>query len=167
MSNIVPFSYQGQPVRFSADGWINATDIAAREGRRLDKWLATQETHQYIDALMRHLNTPKRGDLIRTQRGRGGGTWLHPKLAVAFARWISPDFAVWCDLHIDALLRGELIEKRQFDRACKRLSEAKAVASQSGRELARFRWAKPGLEREVDHWRRQLQLQLALQLEAA
>ncbi|MGE4407055.1 KilA-N domain-containing protein [Pseudomonas sp.] len=26
---------------------------------------------------------------------------------MAFARWISPDFAVWADQHIDALLRGD------------------------------------------------------------
>lgn len=62
---------------------------AKQEGRRLDKWLATQETQDYITALMRHLNTPEKGDLIQSVRGRGGGTWLHPKLAVAFARWIS------------------------------------------------------------------------------
>lgn len=162
MDNVIPFRYQGEAIRFNADGWINATDIAAREGKRLDKWLKNQETQEYIDALMRHLNAPKRGDLIQAQRGRAGGTWLHPKLAVAFARWISPDFAVWADLHIDALLRGELNEKQQFDRACKRLAAAQQVASLNGRELAAWRWKKPGLEREVDHWRQQLQLTLGL-----
>lgn len=161
-SNVIPFRYQGQPVRFNSDGWINATEIATREGRRLDKWLGTQETQAYIAALARHLNTPKKGDLIRGKRGRGGGTWLHPKLAVAFARWISPDFAVWCDLHIDALLRGELNEKQQFDRACKALSDATEIASLSGKELARFRWRKPGLIAQVEHWRGQLQLTLGL-----
>jgi KilA-N domain len=35
----------------------------------------------------------------------GGGTWLHPKLAIDFARWLSPDFAVWCDLQIEKILR--------------------------------------------------------------
>jgi len=162
MNNVVPFHYKGQPVRFNAEGWINATDIAAREGRRLDKWLGTQETQEYIAALARHLNTPEKGDLIRGQRGRGGGTWLHPKLAVAFARWISPDFAVWADLHIDALLRGELTETQQFDRACKALSEASYVASLGGSELAKFRWRKPVLIAQVEHWREQLQLTLGL-----
>ncbi|QGW23071.1 DNA-binding protein [Stutzerimonas degradans] len=161
-SNVIPFHYQGHPVRFNSDGWINATEIAAREGRRLDKWLGTQETQEYIAALARHLNTPEKGDLIRGQRGRGGGTWLHPKLAVAFARWISPDFAVWADLHIDALLRGELTEKQQFDRACKALTDASDIASLSGSELAKFRWRKPGLIAQVEHWREQLQLTLGL-----
>ncbi|ELE6506814.1 KilA-N domain-containing protein [Pseudomonas aeruginosa] len=161
-NNIIPFRYQGQPVRFNSEGWINATDIAATHGMRLDNWLRNKETEAYIKALARHLNTSDSRDLIRGQRGRGGGTWLHPKLAVAFARWISPDFAVWADLHIDALLRGELTEKQQFDKACKALSDATDIASLSGKELARFRWRKPGLVAEVEHWAHQLQLTLGL-----
>lgn len=159
----IPFHYQGQSVRFSSEGWINATEIARCEGRRLDKWLATQETQDYIAALMHHLNTPEKGDLIRSVRGRGGGTWLHPKLAVAFARWISPDFAVWCDLHIDALLRGELTERQRFDQACKRLNDGKQQASQNGRGLALWKQQKLPLEREVKHWREQLQMILELE----
>ncbi|WP_274614651.1 KilA-N domain-containing protein [Vibrio alginolyticus] len=36
--------------------------------------------------------------------GRNGGTWGHPKLAVFFARWLSPAFAVLCDAVIDDIL---------------------------------------------------------------
>ena len=42
---------------------------------------------------------------------RGGieqGTWLHPKLAVHFARWLDPKFAVWCDEQIEQILSGSL-----------------------------------------------------------
>ncbi|HCC4915113.1 TPA: KilA-N domain-containing protein [Pseudomonas aeruginosa] len=80
-SNVIPFHYQGQPVRFNSEGWINATDIAAAHCMRLDNWLRNKETEAYIEALARHLNTSDSRDLIRGQRGRGGGTWLHPKLA--------------------------------------------------------------------------------------
>lgn len=46
---------------------------------------------------------------MRTQRGgRSPGTWLHPKMAVAFARWLSDDFGVWCDLQIDAIIRNAI-----------------------------------------------------------
>jgi hypothetical protein len=43
----------------------------------------------------------------RGGRDKGGGTWLHPKLAVAFARWLSDDFAAWCDIQIDNIIHGE------------------------------------------------------------
>src|SRR5699024_726548 len=38
--------------------------------------------------------------------------WLHPKLAVKFARWVDTDFEIWCDEQIDELIRGELDVKR-------------------------------------------------------
>lgn len=161
-NNVIPFRYQGEAVRFNSDGWINATDVAKREGRRLDKWLSTQETQDYIAALGRHLNTPEKGDLIHTVRGRNGGTWLHPKLAVAFARWMSADFAVWCDLHIDALLRGELTEKQQFEQACKLLGDGQNLASLHGKGLADWRSKKPLLERNMGEARDRLQLVLGL-----
>lgn len=107
-ARIIPFVYDGQPVRFNGDGWLHATEIAERFGKRANDWASLPSTGSYIEALARNLNTGKSGissgsDFIKTKHG---GTWLHPKLAVSFARWLSDDFAVWCDMQIDALLRG-------------------------------------------------------------
>ncbi|CAI8712598.1 KilA-N domain-containing protein [Pseudomonas sp. IT-P291] len=162
MNNVIPFHYEGQAVRFNSDGWINATDVAKRFNKKPAEWLRLPDTAKYMDALVRHLNVGESHLLIRSSKGRSGGTWLHPKLAVSFARWLDVDFAVWCDLHIDALLRGEMDEKQQFDRACEMLGEAQAVASLSGKELAKFRWKKPRLVHQVEYWRDQLQLTLGL-----
>ncbi|HCC4915115.1 TPA: hypothetical protein M5Q67_006123 [Pseudomonas aeruginosa] len=83
--------------------------------------------------------------------------------AVAFARWISPDFAVWADLHIDALLRGELTEKQAFDRACKQLEDGRQLASLHGKGLADWKFKKPMLEHRVDEMRDRLQMVLGLE----
>jgi len=162
MNNVIPFHYEGQAVRFNSEGWINATDVAKRFSKKPAEWLRLPDTAKYMDALSKHLNVGESHPLTRTTKGRSGSTWLHPKLAVSFARWLDVDFAVWCDLHIDALLRGDLNEKQQFDRACKMLGDAQAVASLSGKELAKFRWKKPGLVHQVEYWRDQLQLTLGL-----
>lgn len=48
-------------------------------------------------------------ELIRTKRGspeNGGGTWFHPKLGVVFARWLSFEFAVWCDSQIELIIKS-------------------------------------------------------------
>ena len=83
MSNVIPFSYQGRPVRFNSDGWINATDVARRYGKRPVDWLKQSETRRYMNVLAAALNCDP-GALLETRRGRHqGGTWLHPKLAVA------------------------------------------------------------------------------------
>src|SRR3546814_18047139 len=74
--------------------------------RSVAVWLKTQETQEYIAALARALNSTKRCELIRTSRGRLGGTWLHPKLGVMFARWLDVNFAIWCDMQIDEIGRA-------------------------------------------------------------
>ena len=48
--------------------------------------------------------------IIKVQQGsaeNGGGTYLHAGLVVIFARWLSADFAVWCDDIIKKLISGE------------------------------------------------------------
>ncbi|WP_275289327.1 KilA-N domain-containing protein [Halomonas elongata] len=105
-ANVVPLDYQGQSVRFNSLGWINATEAARRFGKRPNDWLALPETQEYLAAMARHLNTRGSGNLVSTTRGRNGGTWIHPDLAVVFARWLSVDFAVWCDQQIKSLVHG-------------------------------------------------------------
>lgn len=110
---IVPFDFQGQAVTFKSDGWINATEAAARFGKRPVDWLRLDETETYTTAMAGALGlegkvSQNHFGLVRTSRGgKSPGTWLHPKLAVRFAQWLDVRFSVWCDLRIDALLRGE------------------------------------------------------------
>lgn len=110
MSNIIKYDFEGQLYSFSLDGWFNATEAAKQFGRRPNDWINLPSSQSYMAALGRAigLDTGKSGSkLVRTETARGrAGTWLHPKLAVAFARWLSDDFGVWCDLQIDAIIRN-------------------------------------------------------------
>ncbi|MEH6365557.1 KilA-N domain-containing protein [Pseudomonas marincola] len=104
---IVPFSYEGQAVAFNADGWINATQAAERFGKVPNEWLRLPDTERYLDGMKRRYGEIPYVKTSRARADRGGGTWLHPKLAVKFARWLSVDFEIWCDEQVDGLLRGE------------------------------------------------------------
>lgn len=109
---IIAADYNGLSVHFTEEAWFNATEAAERFGKRPNDWLALDDTKAYLTAVENTSvtgipNTPKNGDLIRTKRGKNGGTWLHPMLAVSFARWLDPAFAVWCDGQIYALIRGQ------------------------------------------------------------
>jgi hypothetical protein len=103
---IVNLDYSGHLMSYQDDGWFNATAAAEKFGKRVDNWLRLDETQDYLEALCSLSNTSK-VRYLKTKRGQGGGTWLHPKLAVRFAQWLDPKFAVWCDLQIDNLLRGK------------------------------------------------------------
>ncbi|MDI3185186.1 MULTISPECIES: KilA-N domain-containing protein [Pseudomonas] len=112
-ARIIPFDYEGQAVRFNGDGWLHATEIAERFGKKPAHWLELDTTGEYIRRLSHRMAESNIGKsditLVKTRRGNTAtsGTWLHPKLAVKFARWLSVDFEIWCDEQVDALLRGE------------------------------------------------------------
>ena len=103
-------------VSFNQNGFLNATAIAKHFHKRPETYLKTEQTQQYIAALAEHLsNTLKsvidENQLVIVKGGsskNGGGTWLHPKLAIHFARWLDPRFAVWCDEQIEQILSGSL-----------------------------------------------------------
>ncbi|BAZ18649.1 KilA-like protein (plasmid) [Calothrix sp. NIES-4071] len=84
----------------ASDGYINATALASAykkaTGKRRDvaSWLELERTKETLE----HLSsiTGKRViELYQAFRGspeNGGGTWIHPKLGVRFAIWLSDEF---------------------------------------------------------------------------
>lgn len=105
--NIIKFDFKGHQVGFNDDGWINATEAAKKFNKVPNDWLRLPDTINYIKALQ-----SKYGEIsyLKTKRGKhDGGTWIHPKLAVRFARWLSIDFEIWCDEQIDKLIRSQKI----------------------------------------------------------
>lgn len=107
-------SFNGVTVSFNQAGFLNATQIAKHFGKRTENFLRTEQNQEYIAALAEHLSITQKSviqynQLVIVKGGsskNGGGTWLHPKLAIHFARWLDPKFAVWCDEQIDNLLSG-------------------------------------------------------------
>ena len=112
MNSIKTVSFGNFPVSFQNNGYLNATVVAAHFNRRVGSYLKSERTQEYIAALAEKLSvTPKRATednqiVIIKQGGTEQGTWLHPKLAVDFARWLDPKFAVWCDEQIEQILSG-------------------------------------------------------------
>lgn len=116
MSNIVPMDFEGQAIRFTSDGWINATEAAQKHSRRVKDWLRLDSTRQYMAELAGEIGIEwqdGKGEisplLVKVAKGRLGGTWIHSELAVEFARWLSPKFARACDRHIKAMIRSQSI----------------------------------------------------------
>ena len=101
-SNITK-DFNGLPIVFREDGYINMTKAAKHFGKDLSNFTRSPETLAYLAAFGQ---TVEYMDCLMIHAKRGGakgtaGTWCHPKLAVFFARWLDVRFAVWCDLMID------------------------------------------------------------------
>lgn len=142
MSALVTAEYQGVAYSFQDDGWFNATAAAKRYGKEAGEWLRLPTTIDYLRAVERkHGKIPH----FKTKRGRpdlGGGTWLNPKLAVMFARWLDVDFALWCDDQIEHLLRGEPLDSDNADELST-VSERMPLYLAAAHALRRFRLAFP------------------------
>ena len=105
MTNLIVFNYKGQGISRRDDGFINLTQMCQANGKRLDVFMKTQKTKDYIKCLENSHQTV----VVYSEEGVNGGTWGHPSLAINLARWISPEFAVWCDGHIFNLMSGNVV----------------------------------------------------------
>ena len=72
-------------------------------GKKPSDWLKTQSAQEFVSSLseVKKINS---SDLQQVTYGDGGGTWFHEDVALEFARWLSPKFAIWCNDHIKQLL---------------------------------------------------------------
>lgn len=98
-------SINGKTFTQRSDGYVNLGQLCATHGKKFHDWSRSKTAKAYLAALAE--NEPGIKDLIITDTdaiGGKAGTWGHPLVAIEVARWISPEFAVWCDGHIFTLL---------------------------------------------------------------
>jgi len=97
--------------------YLNVTKTAKAFSKNLENWKRSAELVGYLDALSRTVNLTER-DLIVVRKGgndkNAQGTWIHRKLIIVFARWLSPDFAVWCDAQIEEILKTGSYSKSEI-----------------------------------------------------
>lgn len=104
--NTVIKKYDGYNISFSKgeDIMINATEMAKPFGKRPVDWMQNQQTKDFLAELSK-VRKSTLADLVRvTKGGNNPGTWMHEDVALEFARWLSPKFAIWCNDRIKELL---------------------------------------------------------------
>lgn len=90
-------TYNGQPIALSGE-MLNLTDMwraaGADDAKRPANW-ARKEGREFIAHVGDILNMPQ--GHIQTKRGAGGSTVAHWHIGLAYAKYLSPDFHVWCN----------------------------------------------------------------------
>jgi ribosomal protein L7/L12 len=121
--NIISRKFDDIEVIFdnSTSLYINVTRIAKHFNKLPADWLRLKETKSYINALISHYGNLHNGDLVVVRKGGNNksltGTWIHKKLIIAFARWLNPEFAVWCDGVIEEILQtGSFSVEKPFSK---------------------------------------------------
>lgn len=117
------FSYEGNEITFKSENgvMVNATEMAKSFGKRVNDWLTNKSTREFLEELSAVRKIPvtgilttesetsedAEGVLVRVVQGGTPslqGTWLHEDVAMEFARWLNPKFAIWCNDRIKELL---------------------------------------------------------------
>ena len=109
-NSIKVFDYKGSKISF-ANGknvMVNATEMGKKFGKTTKDWLRTNASSEFINSLsvVRQICPSQ---LVVVKKGNSNefeqGTWMHEDVALEFARWLSPAFAIWCNDRIKELLK--------------------------------------------------------------
>jgi hypothetical protein len=92
-------SWNSTPIsRRTTDGYVDATAMCRANSKRWKDYRESDRCQLYLDALESVAGISVHA-LVESRSGGagGGGTWVHPQVAIDLARWISAPFAVWMD----------------------------------------------------------------------
>lgn len=130
------FNYDDANITFTDENgnvFVNATEMAKPFGKKPADWLRTNQTKDFLEALEIHLSQKNdshfanmrtensenelkffKMELVKVQNGGAyPGTWFHEDVALEFARWLSPAFAIWCNDRIKEIIRNQAVENVQ------------------------------------------------------
>ena len=104
---MINLSYKGKSfTQRENDGYVNLGQLCATHGKKFSNWSRLNSSREYLQALTETLDMSTGDLIVSTIGGKDGGSqiWGHPLVAIKVARWISPDFGVWCNQHIKTLI---------------------------------------------------------------
>lgn len=94
----------------TSDGYINATDMCKVSNKKFNDYSRYMEHKAFIKELSRSTGYPV--DLlvhtIRDGPNDKRGTWVHPRVAIHLAQWISASFAVKVTDWVKKFIEGDL-----------------------------------------------------------
>jgi hypothetical protein len=132
MNDITKKNFHGIQIAFEGKEKISLNDLWKAAGEPANKdprqWSRLPQTEEFLIEVASKLNVGK-SHIIKTKRGKGGGTWGHWQIALEYARYLSPELAIWTN----QVVKERLEEERSPELAYSR-----------GRERAIKGWQKQG-----------------------
>lgn len=120
MANLLSYAYEGSEVTFSNGEkvMVNATQMAKPFGKQPVDWLKTEQAQRMIKAIAElKIFGSVENQLVKVVKGGNNpeeqGTWMHEDVALEFARWLSPSFAIWCNDRIKELIKNGVSDIRE------------------------------------------------------
>jgi hypothetical protein len=95
-------NYNGFTIKFNKDNQelISLTDMwkasGSEEFQRPYQWVRLVDTEKFIESLEKKFKRGH-GTLLKSIKGKYGGTYAHWQLALAYAKYLSPEFHMWAN----------------------------------------------------------------------
>lgn len=151
--------YGDTTVNIDEQGLWNATSLVQaynkknNKQKQLSKWLGQESTKELMSeieiALGRKVLTGTESNfqgLVNIIQGgipELQGTWIHPKLVLPLAHWLSPSFYVWCNEKFEELITKERVQNKE---QLRKLEKLKPLLEQPKLE----KYAQKLLEKSLD-----------------
>jgi hypothetical protein len=141
-----------------ADGYFDATAMCRAYGKLFADYQRLDQTKGYLAALSADMGIPI-SELVQSARRRagqqGGGSWVHPEVAVDLAQWLSPQFKVRVNRWVLEWMQGRqpTLRAAQTDRfVIGKMIEAAQTAADNAAAKADEALRKTN-ETQLDLWR--------------
>ncbi len=110
IGNYTPLVYNGHQITVKAE-MMSLTDMwksaGCDEAKRPANW-SRKEGAPFIEAASMSLNMPV-GHIIKGTRGRTGETTAHWQVGLAYAKYLSPEFHMWCNQVVRERMEGHVV----------------------------------------------------------
>ena len=106
--DLIVHDYKGFSIpQRKQDGYVNLTNMAkVSNNRRVHDWVRLAGSKDYVREVSRSTGFPADQLIIKCwdDSEKRTVTWAHKLIAITFAKWVSPSFAVWCNQHLLELM---------------------------------------------------------------
>ena len=75
---------------------VNEMDAGKILTKKPAAWLRSATAVRFVKTLVKKLKVQK-SHLLKSFMGRGEGTYAHWQIALAYAKYLSPEFHIWCN----------------------------------------------------------------------
>jgi hypothetical protein len=100
-------TYKEHQIDQRDDNYVNISQMAKANNKRLNAYLQSLETQKYLKAAQESIchESCQLTEVVQTLGfGKNKATWGHPLVALHFGQWVSPEFHVWCNRNIHTLM---------------------------------------------------------------
>lgn len=139
--------------------WVNATEMAKPFGKKPIDWLRQQSTNEFLETLFKVRNTEGKvspthfenqnyyGFVVTERGGANPCSWFHEDVAIEFARWLAPAFAIWCNDRIKEILKGgsnipttaDEIIAYGYGKALEKMNRQSAIIARQSKLLRKYK----------------------------